>query len=331
MAPAWDIEKHPIPVDSDGKFNVTQLEDAEAFGNKYHSTGSNFSENQNVWRKFIFNEDGGASGIALPNLPSYGLGEASFRRPIGPRLTRNETTGDFEPATIEMRVLVINENFRVYLPPGICRPLKDRAGVIFTKDFFELSKNGVPMKAWRPFGDIEFDTPLTANQKKVQNLNFLTLLYDSLGSDNYDLKITVTGTMAKDSCVTGFVDRQTDSPIAIKRKKFIRNAALRKFSTNGTASGSEATTDDTAKANAIAKQIQYADDTEIGHGSLMSISLTRAYPPGTPIAQTAGRVVNFRLDSQKKQGIPIVRKVTHIFGETNVTEINIESPLLRQL
>ena len=74
MAPAWDIEKHPIPVDSDGKFNVTQLEDAEAFGNKYHSTGSNFPENQNVWRKFIFNEDGGASGIALPDLPSFGLG-----------------------------------------------------------------------------------------------------------------------------------------------------------------------------------------------------------------------------------------------------------------
>ena len=95
--------------------------------------------------------------------------------------------------------------------------------------------------------------------------------------------------------------------------------------------GNEDTRDDSALATAQAKAIQFADDSEIGHSSLLSISLTRAYPPGTTISKTAGRVVNLQLDGQRTKFSPVVRRVTHRFGETNITEIQTDSPLMRIL
>ncbi len=335
--PAWDRGENLIPL-VDGVLAVVQLSNPESFYESYHTKGANFQPQRDVWRTFIFNEDGGGLDRSeftetdwIPNLPDYGLGESMFRRPIGDRLLRSSVTSDFVPALVEMEVTTNGTKFTIDVSDEF-EILKDRAGIRFTGEFFRKTNTGADVEAWRPFNG-KVGTPgekLSTAQEAVSQLAYLTMLSNTLNVTGADeLILRVTGTMQKDLCVKGFVDRQNTSPLHLTRERLVRNPALQAKTVFGGSTGLEDTRDDSSIALAQAKAISFADDSEIGHSSLMFLSLTKGYPPGTPISQTAGRVVKFQLDGQRVKSSPVVVLVKHTFGKINTTEVNADSPLLR--
>jgi hypothetical protein len=208
--------------------------------------------------------------------------------------------------------------------------LTDRAGIRLKTDVFSITKDGAA-EAWRPFQQKQGSTlPKTAAEEALGNLPYLDMLNNALTSaGDEELVLTVTGTMAGGIAVRGESRQKTNSPLNLVRERLVRSKSLNRFSIQGAALGGEDTRDDSTKALGLANTIQFAGDSEVGHGSIVFHHLTQAYPPGTVISQTAGRPLNFRLDGQRKNSAPVVRKTTHTFGETNTTEVLLDSPLLR--
>ena len=317
-----------------GAFKAAQVVNPKNLTDHYHSSGEYFNQHYNAWRTFVFNEDGGGldygffGADGIPDLEKYGLGKTLFKRPIDPLLARDTRTGDYKPALVTMQVTAggatvkkdVSRHFEI---------LKDRAGIRLKRDVFDILDNGT-LVPWRPFLEKAKTGKLTAAEEAASKLIYLDLLYGALNPpDSNSLVITVTGTMESDTAVKGCSTRLKSSPLHLVRQRLVRNPALQEFVISGVALGGEDTRDDTNCAFAQAKTIQYAEDCEIGHGSLMMHTLTRGYPPGTVIPQTAGRVLKFQLDGQRKNAAPVVRLVKHTFGETNVTEIMLDSPLVR--
>ena len=340
LFPAWSFASDQLaPFFNDGIFIVAQVpvDQNEVLVNNYHTSGPNFQTNRDAWRTFVFNEDGGLDvGLndfgteAIPFLPSYGFGEALFRRPIGSLLVRSFATSDFQPARVEMVVTVGGDTFTIDVAKHF-KVLKDRAGIRLETDMFQIDKATGNITAWRPFEKMSLagKTP-TVNEKAAINLAYLTMLNNAITeSGDSELVLKVTGTLQKDENVSGFVNRLNTSPLLLDRERVVRNPSLQKNVVQGAAIGGEDTRDDSDKALAQAKAVQFADDSEIGHASIMFHHLTQAYPPGTAISQTGGRIVNLRLNGQRDGSAPVVRRTIHHFGETNITEVMLDSPLLR--
>ncbi len=336
LHPAWSLHENSL---ADwfvgGVFNYTQVPTPEFFRAQYYTKGTDFQRHRDVWRTFVFNEDGsldleelGDDGI--PDLRAFGLGDTLIKRPIRHQVTRSRITSEFIPAKITMEVFVDGlEWFQIDATPFF-EILKDRAGIRLTKEFFSTSDDGKAIDAWRPFENIGNKGIVTQPTKDVKKLAYLTMLNNALNeTGSNELVLKVRGSMASTDAWETRATRLPNSPLHLTRSRLVRAAAFEKRTIRDGDLGVKDARDDSDKVSAIAKAIQYADDAEVGNGSIMIHHLSRSYPPGTVIAQTAGRVLKFQLDSQRKGASPVVRRVTHHFGETNVTEVLLDSPLLR--
>jgi len=333
LFPAWSNDSNPIDIFFvDGSFKAVQAPNKFTLVDNYHSSGDNFL--RNAWRTFIFNEDAGGLDFAIyeddgiPDLTKYGLGDALYKRPIQ-RLLQLDEMNDFKRPVVKMIVTTNGVPFEIDVSEHF-EILTDRAGIRLRTDMFTLS-DGTITGAWFPFAQKVGSTEeKTAAEKALGNLPYLDMLNNALwGAGDEELILQVTGTMERDTAVKGEVPRVTSSPLNLTRERLVRNRSLNNWSVVGAAEGNVDTRDDSDAALAMAKAIQFADDSEIGHGSLMFHHATQAYPPGSVIAQTSGRVLNLRLDGQRKNAAPVVRRTTHHFGQTNVTEVLLDSPLLR--
>ncbi|MCP4410909.1 MAG: hypothetical protein GY807_24850 [Gammaproteobacteria bacterium] len=325
--PSWDTANNKISdYMTGGVFAIAQVNPAVPM-QKYHKSGSDFFTNQDVWRTFVFNEDGAGldltvySESSIPTLSDYGLGEAMFRRPLGPMLSRNPLTGAYRNPLVTITV----SGYTVDVS-GQFEILKDRAGIRFKDDLFTVDTGG-KLNSWRPFNKA-FSGTLTDTQETLKNTTYLELLYNTMESTGTEMELKVVGTMESDKATKGEAARLNTSPIALDRERLVRVPAFRKYTVHDSVSSGEDTRNDSTAAGAYAKAVQYADDSSMGNASLMC-RLSQAYPPGTTIAQTAGRVINLTVDGQLSKYAPVVRRCTHHFGETNVTEVLLDSPLLR--
>lgn len=337
--PAWSTDSNPMDVYLEGgSFNIVR-KGTDDLLNNHHTTGINYPLYRDVWRTFVFNEDGGLdSGLygsaSVPSLMNYGLGNTLFARPIQPLLVRESRTGEFRKPIVTMSVVIGSETVSVDVSDKF-EILADRAGIRVrdSQELFEASGSHGRIDSWRPFAEKKGSGPggkLTTGEKAAAQLSYLSMLNNALTSaGSNELVLTVTGTMESDTAVKGETVRLPASPMNLRRERLVRNRAINKFSIHGAALGDEDVRNDSAVALLHAKTVRFADDSEIGHGSIMLHHLTRAYPPGTTIAQTSGRVLNLRLDGQRKGAAPVVRKTTHHFGQTMVTEVLLDSPLLR--
>ena len=336
LFPAWSITSKPLTdYIEGGVFKYAQLADPTGFRNEYHTSGRNFAVNRDVWRTFVFNEDGGMDlqgwgDSALPDVASLGLGDAYVRRPIGPKLTKSEVTGDYPPATVTMSTTVNGEKFTIDATEWF-EILPDRAGIRLKADFFTPPSKKESIDTWCPFHEGLGDQyQASTNLDAVKDLSYLAMLNNALTDPppgDSELELSVTGSLMSTNVWESSAGKVNTSPLHLPRYRLVRTGGFEKHTIR---TGDAGGRDDTAQALAMAKAIRSADDCEAGNASLMCHTLNRTYYPGTVIPQTSGRVIKFQTDGQRKKYAPVVRRVTHHFGETNVTEVLLDSPLLRQ-
>ena len=320
---AWDTSAHDLATYiTGGKFKATSLTASQAatLHDNYHSAGSSFDDNRDVWRTFVFNEDGAAYDSAtrgqIPTLSDYWLGDARIRRPIGPMLVKREGSADWRPPRIRLTVAGHTIDFSEH-----CEVLKDRAGLRVKTDFWKMSDKGA-IELWRPFADVD------GVSTEVGELSWLTILNDTIEDSTYRMILSVVGTLEDDKCVEGERTKAAGSLLPWNARRVIRAGGFRWDRAAKPVGLTTVTADDRAYAIAMAGAIRDASDAEMGHASVMLHILSRAYPPGTVIPQTSGRAINLRVDGNRKTKSPVVRQVVYTFGETNITELLMDSPLL---
>ena len=327
LHPMWSESSHEIPL-TGGRFAIAQLATNSDFHENYHTTGKNFFTNRNVFRTFILNEDYGGLDYSwykadgLPDMTQLETSPTNSKRPFGALLVRDAASNAYLKPIVKFGAVSDSVYYEVDVS-GDFEILKDRAGVRLKKDFYTAHKKG-RAEAWLPFENVD-EAP-----EELRGLSYLGLLADALtGSDTYQFLITVHATIGASH---PFADedavKSTTSPLHLTRERVVRVPTLQKNTLKGTALGGEDTRNDINRLIAMGNVIESADDNAAGNASLM-LNLTAAYPPGTVIPQTSGRVVNLAIDSQRTQYAPVVRRCTHHFGETNMTEVLLDSPLLR--
>lgn len=326
LYPAWeDAQASVTEFIEDGAFKIASLQTNSKIKDRYNRSGKLWSTYKNWFRLFVYNEDGaldiseyGEDGI--PTKDNLGdLGEALTPRPYKNRNLRDTDGRRFDPQ-ITMSVVHDGQTFTVDATKDF-DILPDRAGILLKTDLYKIPATGIPT-SWTPWADsLNIDGE---KSEAMASLNYMEALYNALTSQGDDkLTITVTATMASTEVVQGTAKRKTSSPLHLTRKRLIRNESLQWR--DGVDS-----IDDSNTAKALADTIQLADDAEIGHTSILLQKVTRSYPPGTKVTGTSGRVIDLQLNSQRDSGaVPVVRKVIHTFGETNTTELDLDSPLMR--
>ena len=227
LFPAWSTDSYPITSWlSTGVFAVAQVTNPQALEDKHHSKGKDYATHRDIYRTFIFNEDGGGLDYAwygddaMPEIGAYGLGEALIRRPIGPTLIRSGQTNDFLKPIIKMFTTTGGETFVVDVTEYF-EVLKDRAGIHLkdTKDWFQTAATSTEgVWDWKPFSVLTSDGKDSANKAAVKNLSYLTLLNNSISqAGDLEMVLTVTGTMESTECVKATAGRLGTSPMALTR------------------------------------------------------------------------------------------------------------------
>ena len=328
LYPAWDTAEYPIDdYCTDGIFQPLKIpaKHAELF-DRYDTKGKDHAAYYHVWRSFVFNEDGRFSDFAgeIPNLADYGIGVdpdyARVPRPIGPTI---EWADDAKTKKKPAVITLTSGGFTVDISDKVT-VWPDYAGFTITEPYFIGSMEYIH-DVWRPFSESR-DTNITP---AMMNINFLTLLRNTLANDGgQTMRIAITGTIADDKRLKARSPKTSEGSWPLITEKTARISTLNKRTVLDSLGGTADTVDDAAKGALHAARLRKANENELGHGSFALPRITRAYPPGTGVPQTAGRNFEMQLDAGDKVSMPIVREVKFRFGFDNTTEILLDSPLL---
>ena len=198
-----------------------------------------------------------------------------------------------------------------------------------------IDKAGIPWRPWSGMGKKS-----TGSGTGYDELTFMELLHNAItnATGKPKLLIRFVGTVAADGVVRGvgtsaagggapslwpITTTKMVDPRSIYQFKAVHVSGQHTWTAN-----TKDTTDDRAKATEEANAIASTSGAEMGHGSLMLRHLSRQYELGDAIPGTSGRVVNFNLDAAFNGRVPILVGITWTFGDTNKTELVLDSPML---
>lgn len=299
--------------------------------NSYSPSGDNFQGQQHVWRSFCLNEDGALTKFiaTIPDLAAeFGLGDgtdcARIPRPVGPTIEyADATTGGYKPARVTLTAgsPAVTVDITSY-----CTIWPDRAGFTITGELFSFKDEYDP-QPWRPFLKCQ-DSNMT---DALREIAYLTLLHNTIRESGTEMTLALVGTIEDDQCISSHSKIIANSSWPFVAKKTVRVPVFRKQSVDTGASldGTADTRDDSTVISNYADQLRDATEDQMGHGSLMLPMLSRAYPPGIGINETAGRRISLHVDGGKKDYYPTVHGVRFNFGEPPSTEVLLDSPMLR--
>ena len=322
----------------DHVFAPHQLEDSNirTLDKRYNPKGEEFYKYRHVWRSFLWNEDGAFPDLGDPPDVSadLGIGEADglfarIPRPVGPTFTHSIND---KITRVSATVWIVAAGFsdvKVAVPAVV---MGDRAGFTLTREFFSVGDRG-QMEVWRPFANFAFpDTVSAANRAILEQINYLTMLHNTLRDSGQGMQLILTGSIEDDAAVKGLAGREPGSDWPFVAEKVVR--AGHRFQSREISDALDSalqtdTVDESADAEAFAQRIRQASDDSMGHGSLVLRYLTFGYPPGTGIPGTDGRIIDFTIDERDWTATPIVAGVRFRFGDAPTTELLLDSPLLR--
>ncbi len=336
LEPAWNTTQDDltpwalnsvIPEMDSAQYSGQNPPDPQQFIDRYGKGGTQYLQNLDVFRTFVWNEDG-AYCPTVAKIPDLGvfLGASFARRPrpLGPTLLYPAGKGQGAPLPPYVEIGIVgDDNSWILLPEA--RILRDRAGFTITArrlDLFYPYRNAPTALAGKYAAG-------------AGSYSFATLLYNTLrtggGPTDYKLRFRLIGTIAADDAVkaTAALPASSAWPIAASKTIFLpqrfRSSSLGGASNPDTLPLS--TADDTTAASDCVWDILNASLDAMGHGSIILRSLTRAYRPGMAFSRTRGRGVDLAVGPDG--GMTGVVSVRWIFeGESNKTELLLDSNLL---
>ena len=353
LHPAWDSAEHDL--DDYDTSNIIDLlsggiaaADWRTFAARYHRSGSDHASYRHVFRSFAWNEDGafsevifdGSNNPLIPDLPSgHGVGDGynclRRGRPIGPALVwadDNKTT--YKPAYVHLWVIVGSNTYAVDIT-GACEIWTDRAGLTIRGgaggDLFEIDDQGGFGASWCPFATDAGDSGIP---QALQETSYMTLLHNALRSGGtYRLGLTLAGTIEDDKCLRATASKQSSRAMPLLSTRVVRLEQFKKVSTSDDLPGTEDTRDDSAMLSAYATVLRNSGEDELGMGALTIPFVTRTLGgqtlrPLLGVTGTTGRVIDFDVDGGDEVNYPLIRSVTVTFGDSQVTELTLDSNLL---
>ncbi|NLF32497.1 MAG: hypothetical protein GX591_16600 [Planctomycetes bacterium] len=338
LHPAWDTAAHDLAAwavggvipEMDVLANaVGATVDAAAFLRRYSRAGAENLAYFDVFRTFVWNEDGAYRPLvaAEPDLSGL-LGTAAYvrrPRPLGPTLLRAAagTGSGVLPAYVELGVAGDDDAW-ILLPEA--RVLPDRAG---------FTLNAARLDACYPYAGA--DPVLRARYGgRLGKFSLATLLYNALRTDggggDRAARFRLVGTIESDAAVVGRSGYRLESTWPFKATRIDYRGdrfAAAAVAEGGNPSGREAITlDDTADADACAGRIREAAGDAMGHGSIMLRTLTRSVRPGMAWTRTAGRQVSLAVGAGASRAAEVVGVVWNFAEGAGKTELILDSPLL---
>jgi len=340
LHPGWDTDTHDLATWAVGGIvpemdamchAASGLPDGEQFLRRYSRGGRENLACYDVFRTFVWNEDGAYRPwvAAEPDLTDL-LDSADYARrprPVGPTLLRasDQTGSGMLPAYVEIGI-VGDDDAWILLPQA--EVLADRAG---------FTINVPRLDSFYPYANADA-TLREAYRRGPGKFSLATLLYNALRSDagagDYAARFRLIGTVAADTAVTARAGHQLNStwPFRAMRIEYRPDRFKSgRIALGGNPTGRDATTyDDAAAASAHAERIRCAAEDAMGHGSIMLRGLTRAVRPGMAWGTTAGRPVSLQVSGGGQWHSACVAGVTWHFAEgAGKTELTLDSPLLQ--
>ena len=330
IKPFWNTTTHAISNwYVDGKF-PNQLGagaptvGGDSFFDRHHPDGCKHAQYRHVYRTFTWNEDGPARGYgwAIPTMGPYGLNDPTTA--LSARIR----------ASVWMAIVdengTIDANTWMNMTPTIW---PDRCAFTLCAPCQMTDKNIVPWFPWKGGG-----TAGTGSGSTYENVSFLTLLHNTItvASGKPKLVLRFVGTVASDGVVRGLgrsvagAGAASRWPLTARRILNRRNRYYLKavLDTHTWTTNVTDIEDDSTEIQADADLFAAVAGTEMGHGSIILRHLSRQYELGDGIPATAGRAIDFSLDSGGDR-YPIVVGVTWTFTENaNKTELVLDSPML---
>ncbi|MFW6145744.1 MAG: hypothetical protein ACOC7R_00255 [Planctomycetota bacterium] len=339
LHPAWDTAAHDLADWAIGGVipemdvlaqAIGTVPDAATFLRRYSRGGAENLAYFDVFRTFVWNEDGAYRPLvtAEPDLSGVLGTDAYVRRPrpLGPTLLRATagTGSGVLPAYVELGV-VGDDDAWILLPEA--QVLPDRAGVTL---------NVARLDTCYPYAGAD---PVLRGRYggRLGKFSLATLLCNALrddaGSGDYALRLRLIGTIEADTAVVGRSAYHLDStwPLRATRIDYRGDRfAVGRIAEGGNPSGREAITrDDTADADACAERLRDAGADAMGHGSIMLRTLTRSVRPGMAWPRTAGRAVDLTVGGAgTPRAAEVVRVVWTFADGAGKTELILDSPLL---
>jgi len=340
LHPAWDTDTHDLADWAVGEiipemdamcYDAGGLPDGEQFLRRYSRAGRENLAYFDVFRTFVWNEDGAYRPLVTdePDLAAL-LSTSSYARrprPVGPTLCRaTEQTGSgVLPAYVEIGV-VGDDNAWILLPQ--VKVLTDRAG---------FTINVPRLDTFYPYANADA-TLREAYCRGPGKFSLATLLYNALRSDagagDYAARFRLIGTIAADTAVTAEAPYQLNStwPFRSTRIEYRPDRfKLRRVAAGGNPAGRDViAADDSVAAASHAERIRDVAEDAMGHGSIVLRTLTRSVRPGMAWPRTAGRPVNLQVSAGGQWRSACVAGVTWNFAEgAGKTELTLDSPLLQ--
>ena len=319
--------------------------DWETFRDKYTLKGDSHKEYRHVFRSFALNEDNafgvlirdGSDMPIIPDLPGdWGIGDGydclRRPRPIGPMLVWDDANQTiYRKPQIVLRIEAGSSNYDADISK-YCDVWTDRAGITINGglkgDFIEYDDDGLVGEVWCPFAGH------TSAPTALQETSYLTLLHNAIrGAGTYRLHILVRGSIEDDTCVKSTATKQASRAMPLLAQHVVRMGQFRKVRTADDLDGTEDTRDDSTACAAYATALRNAMEDELGIGSIMVPFVTRtldgqALRPLIGVTGTTGRVIGFDVDGGAEVNYPLIRSVVTTFGNTQVTELVLDSNLL---
>ena len=337
LHPAWDTATHNLG-DWDIENIIPEMEsadyggspDPQVFIGRYGRGGGDYLPNMDVFRTFVWNEDGAYRPLlsTLPDL-SGRLGTGAYaRRPraLGPTLLHpmGASAAGALPAYVQIGI-VGDDDAWILLPEA--RVLRDRAG--FTVSAGRLDRFYPYRQAAASLRELYDAGP--------GRFSFATLLYNTLrgatGATEYKLRFRLVGTIAADDGVRGqaLYNQASAWPLRASRTLYMpQRFGKTQLSSGSNPDGLPATVfDKTSAAETYAETVLAASLDAMGHGSIVLRHLTRAYRPGMAFLRTGGRAVDLAVGGGPVPAMAGVVGVRWVFeGEANKTELLLDSSLV---
>jgi hypothetical protein len=166
----------------------------------------------------------------------------------------------------------------------------------------------------------------------LQETNYLTLLHNALRMDGtYRLELHFSGTIEDDKAVQATLAKQAGRAMPLLSTLIRREPQFQKVRTEDDLSGTEDTRDDSALVTAFATKLRDSGEDELGMGSITVPYLTRDYRTLLSVTGTTQRVIDFDVDAGGNLNYPLIVGITWRFGDTEATELKLDSNLLETL
>jgi len=343
LAPAWDADEHdlsdwsaegvidPLQWSVSGSFTVA------AFDEQYTYGAASAVDSRHAFRSFAWNEDGSLLGVTgqMGDLSGFGItsdGQYTRRpRPVGPTLLRDDGGARVRNLPPQVLLGIAGDDSSWLQVPAVI--WTDRAG-------FTLPVN--PLWRWYPYACEQARNIVSGEQtlfEKYGQYGYLTLLNNALIGNSPALAMKLVGSIECDEAVIGRAPRRAGSCWPIVTRKVVR--AGERFRRLEVPAGTDPfalsadrhdTRDDTADAEAYAREIRAAMEDETGHGSIVLRHVTRAYAPGDVIPGTRGRRIDLTVSgSQGARAAVVVGVNWDLRPGICKTELLLDTPLLKVL